>query len=85
MGLVVQDQPQGWSIDLTRFHGPNTMSYKIITSGKRTPLIGAHLSTSTMENLPDLEEELTRFHNQYLLVLGDLKYDINQDHNTLSQ
>ena len=39
--LVVRDQPQGWSVELTRFHGMNVLSYEVIANVKRTPIIDA--------------------------------------------
>ena len=38
--LVVQYQTQGCIIWLTRFHGQNVVSYEVVTSNKRTLLIG---------------------------------------------
>ena len=35
VGMIVQDRPHGWSIELERFHGTNVVSYKVVT-GKCT-------------------------------------------------
>ena len=59
--LVVRDQPQGWIVEATTFHGPNRVSCKVITDGKHTLIIGVYLSPSTFEHLQDWEEALTRF------------------------
>ena len=69
--MIVQDQSQVWSIDLTRFHGPNVAICEVVTS-KRTQLIGAHPPLSTLEHLPDLAEALTKFYHQNPILLGDL-------------
>ena len=37
--LVVREQPQGWSIDLTRFQRLNLVRYNVVT-GKWTLIIG---------------------------------------------
>ena len=37
VGLVVWDQPQGWSIESTRFRGPKLVICKVVTGIKRTP------------------------------------------------
>ena len=58
MGLVVRDQPKGWSVKSTRFHEPNLVICEVVFSGKRTSLIGAHLSSFTLKHLLDLEEFL---------------------------
>ena len=39
--LVIWEQTRGWSIELTRFHGPNMVICKAVADGKRTLLIGA--------------------------------------------
>ena len=62
--LVVWYQPKEWSVKSTHFHGPNRVSCNIVAGGKRTPLLGAYLSPSTLEHLPDLEEDLTQFQEQ---------------------
>ena len=39
--LVVRDQPQKWSAEVEGLHGLNVVIYKVISDGKRTPIIGA--------------------------------------------
>ena len=85
MGLVVPDRPQGWSIEVTHFHGPNVVNCEVVTVNKWNPLLGAYLPPSTLEHLPDLEEVLTRFWDQYPIVLGELNADIGHSQNPLSQ
>ena len=67
------------------FHGLNVVSCNVASDSKQTPLIGAYLTTSTMEHLPDLEEALTRFQDQYPIMLGDLNASIGKSHNPHSQ
>ena len=83
VGLVVREQPQGWSIELTRFHRTNVVICVVVT-GKRTLLIGAYLPPSNLDHLPELEEALKRFLDKYPIVLGDLNDDI-QSHNPCSK
>ena len=83
--MVVRDQPQDWSLELTRFHGSNVVRYEVVTNGKRTPTVGTYLPTSTLEHLPNLEESLTRFRYQDFIVLGDLSADIGQSQNPRRQ
>ena len=59
--LVVRDQPQGWRIELTRFHRPTVVRCEVIDGCKRSLLIGAYAPPSTLEKLPDLEEDLKCF------------------------
>ena len=51
--MIICNRPQGWSIEETRFHGPNVMGCKVVNI-KRTPLIGSYFPPSTMEYLPEI-------------------------------
>ena len=42
VGLVVQDRPQGWSIESTPFHRPKVVICEVFTGVKHSPLIGAY-------------------------------------------
>ena len=53
VGMLVSDQTQVWSIELTCFHGMNVVICEVVTR-KCTPIIRAYLPTSTLEHLPDL-------------------------------
>ena len=59
------------------------MIFKVV-DGKQTPLIRAYLPPSTMEDLPESAEALTRFRNQNTKALGDPNTDI-QSQNPRSQ
>ena len=43
MGLVIQEIPTGWSVESTRFHGSNVVSFEAVSGGHRTLLIRAYL------------------------------------------
>ena len=53
MVLLVQERLQGWSIELTHFHGINVVSCKVVT-GIGTPIVNSCLPPSTLEHSPDL-------------------------------
>ena len=55
VGIVTRERTVGWGIDFTRYHGPNVVSCEIITGLNRTPLVGAYLTPSMLEHLPDLD------------------------------
>ena len=61
-----------------RFNGPNVVSSEVVTVVKLTPLIGAYLPPSTLENFLDLEEALICFWYQDTIVLWDLNAGIVQ-------
>ena len=54
VGLVVREWLHGWSVESTRFHGPNVVSCEVISGGKQNPLVRAYLPPSTLEHLPDI-------------------------------
>ena len=56
-------------VDVTRFHCPNLVIYEVVTDKKWTPIIGAYLLPSTLEQLLDLEGGLERFRDQDIIVL----------------
>ena len=41
--LFVLERPQGWSVELTHFHGSNVVSCEVVSGGKRTLLVGVYL------------------------------------------
>ena len=43
LGLVIQEIPTGWSVESTRFHGSNVVSFEAVSGGHRTLLIRAYL------------------------------------------
>ena len=55
--LVVWDKPQVWSVESTRFHNLNVVSYKVVTGTNEewTPIMGSYLLHSTLEHLPELD------------------------------
>ena len=76
LGLATGDMTEGWEIESTQFHGPNLVSYKIISGTQRTPLIGIYLTLTTLDHIPDLEEALNHFLGIHPKILGDLKTDV---------
>ena len=61
VGMVVQERPQGWIIELTHFHGSKVVSCEVVACGKRTLLVGAYLPPSTLDHFPELEDSLKYF------------------------
>ena len=53
MRLVIRERPEIWNDESTRFHGPNMVSFGIVSNSERTPLISAYLSPSTFDHLLD--------------------------------
>ena len=58
------------------YHGPNIVSYEIITILTCTQLVGAYIPLSKLKHLPDLEEALKRFKEP--IILGDLNVYPNE-------
>ena len=51
--MVIRERPEIWNDESTRFHGPNMVSFGIVSNSERTPLISAYLSPSTFDHLLD--------------------------------
>ena len=84
-GLFFLERPQGWSVVPTRFHGPNMVSCEVISSSKRTPLVGAYLPPYTLEHLPNLYEALSHLQYQEPIVIWYLKDEIGKVQKPCSQ
>ena len=76
VGLVFIDRPQFWTVYAMCFRRTNVVSCEVDFCVKRTPLVGAYLPPSTLENIPDLEEALPHFRYLDPIVLGDLNVNI---------
>ena len=76
MDLVSQDQTTGWSLEPTRFHGPNVGICKVIIVTSRTLVIGEYLPLTMLDHLSDIEEALEGFRGQDLIFMGDLNVDL---------
>ena len=68
-----------------RFSGSNVVSYKILTSRQRNPIIGAYLPPSTLDQLPDIWESLYQLPGREFIVIGKLNADIDRLQNLRSQ
>ena len=79
--LVIQERHQGWSLEATRFHRLNMVSCEVVTNKKRSSVIGVNHSPSTLEHVPDLEEDLNHFWYKDTMFLGELRANINQAQN----
>ena len=59
------------------------VSCELVNGLAWTPLVGAYLPPSTMEHLPDQEEDLKHFRDP--IVLRDLNVDLNKARSPWSQ
>ena len=75
----------GWSLELTRFHGPNMVIGKVVTGMSRTPIVVKYLLLSTLANLSNIEEALVRFRGQEPIVLVDINKGLDEAQNPCSQ
>ena len=59
-GDVYGDKGTAWQVrvESTSFHGPNMVSYKIVTGHTCTPLVVAYLPLSVIDHIPDVKEAL---------------------------
>ena len=77
VGLVLRDWPNGWGIELMRFHGLNVVICEIVTRRIRTKLGNPDYPLLTLDHLPDLKEDLHCFQVIVFIFLGDLNIDLN--------
>ena len=75
---MTREQPNGWGIESTRFQGLNVVSFEIVTSHTRIPLIGVYLIPSILEHLPYFKEELQSFKGLEPIGVGDLNVDLDE-------
>ena len=73
--MVMRERLIDQGIESMLYHGPNVVSCEIFTGLTRTPLVGAYLPPSTLEQIPEIEDDLQRFREP--IVLGDLNVDLN--------
>ena len=59
-----------------RYHRQNVVCCEIVNGLTRTPLVGAYISPSMLEHLPDLEEALQSF--RYSIVPRELSVDLDK-------
>jgi len=77
IALAYKQDATNWHIESQQRHGPNVISCILVSADKRTPLIGAYLPPSHLNDLPYLTQALDRFPNQAPILLGDLNADIH--------
>ena len=78
VGLVIRERPNGWGIESTCLHGLNVVSFYVVTSHTRTPLIRMYLTPSILEHLPYFKEELQSFKGLEPIGVGDLNVDLDE-------
>ena len=81
----MRERPGGWGVESTHYHGPNWVSFKIVTGYIRTPLVRVYLPPLTLEHLLDFEEALQRFKGLDSIFLGDLNVDPDKSWSLQSQ
>ena len=80
---MTRERPSEWEIESMHYHGLNVISCDPITGHTCTPLVGAYLPPSALDQLPDLEDHLRRFRDP--IFLGDLDMDIDKARSPRSQ
>jgi exonuclease III len=76
IALVLRSTSSKRTIESSKWHGPNIISCLLVTGNKSTPLIGAYLPPSHLDNLPHLMEALNRYPHQKPILMGDLNIDM---------
>ena len=76
VGMVTSERPVVWRIESTLHHRPNVVRCKIVTGLTQTPPVSVYLPPSTLEHLPDLQEDLHHF--GYPIFIGELNVDLEK-------
>ena len=79
VALVFQEEPDGWSVESIRKHGPNVISCELVIGDTRTPLIGAYLPPGDLLTLPFVTEAIDRFPGKTPILMGDLNANIHAE------
>ena len=79
VALTIRDAKH-WHVESTRIHGPNVMSWTLVSGTDRTPMVGAYLAPKSLKSLPDLiaalEHSKTTHPGVQPVVIGDLNIDL---------
>jgi len=70
---LIYRKSEHWHLESIRKHGPNVISFDLVTGGKRTPIVGVYIPPRDLTTLEQLHQALARFPAvSKPLVLGDL-------------
>ena len=72
VGIVSIERPEGWLIELMRFHDPNVVNFELMMGNIWMPVIRAYLPSSMIEILLYIEKTLNPFPDGDPILLGDL-------------
>ena len=75
--MVTREQTSWYRTESMRFHGPNVVRFETVIGHTRTPLVGTYLPPSTVEHLPDFEEDLQKFKGLYPIALGYFNVELD--------
>jgi hypothetical protein len=57
-------------------HGPNVISFELVTGRRHTPIVGAHIPPADLETIEHITRAMERFPGRDPLLLGDLNVDL---------
>jgi len=70
-----------WQVESVVKHGPNVISFELVSGWRRTPMIGGYIPPNDMTTLPHISAALSRFSEhrdaKRLVLLGDLNVDLS--------
>jgi exonuclease III len=72
-------QGHNWHVESPQRHGPNVLSFLLVSGPQITPVIGVYLPPSHLDDIPHLIAALQRF-TQPPIVLGDLNVNLDNLH-----
>lgn len=75
IALFYRDSPY-WQVESVSNHGPNVISFELVTGYRRVPCVGVYIPPNDLTTLEFLLQALDRFQNRDPIVLGDLNIDM---------
>jgi len=70
-----------WQVESIVKHGPNVISFELVSGSRRTPIVGGYIPPDDRTTLPHITAAITRFEHHRslnrLIIMGDLNVDLS--------
>jgi exonuclease III len=76
VALVYRQSPY-WQVESERVHGPNVISFELVSGSRRTLVIGAYIPPSDRSTLEFIDQAIRRCPNLPIMLMGDLNVDLS--------
>lgn len=73
---LVHRQGENWQVESEKCHGPNTISFELVSGGKRFSCVGTYIPPKDTTTIMHVVQAFERLPNQPRILLGDLNVDL---------